>query len=261
MKKIILIALAFLTITASGVTYYIKHKSNVPVVSENANIPLFVDTFMLSVKNRTMELSIDSVSNSARLMKLGFTSKAQRTLDCNTAFALSVLQNVYDTIYPNHKFITYGCLSRLMKKYELSFGDVSEYIGEIPVDRIDSMEKFIPSYILDRSVFNLGINHDLSIGIDEIVNSSGEFGNIGEYINRTYNRITNGQGFLGTECDLVKYAKLDLIKRPIKKTSFFIVAPSDRFEGSPNYNGTFGKIKDPIVLAPVAGGFIIVTAW
>lgn len=259
MKKYLVIILSILVLTASAVTYTLRKNSKVPVVSEHLNIPHFIDTLMLHDRYALAQIAEDTGSINARLTKLGFTSKSGRALDRYTAKALSTLHEVYDNIYPNHQFVNYRCVDELMKRFGLSFGAVSAYIGDIPLDKIDSMEKFKPSFIYDRnSHYPL---HDLSTTMAEQAAQHNGYGNIIGYLNDAYGRITNGRGALGKETDLVKYSILDMIKRPVNSTVFFILAPASHFNGEANEAGNFGEVKDPIVLAPVEGGYIIVTAW
>jgi hypothetical protein len=258
MKKSFAIILSILVLTASAVTFTVIKKSKVPYVSENANIPHFIDTLMANERLRMLKIASDSSSENARLTRLGFTSKSGNVLDANTATALVTLHDVYDKIYPAHQFINYKCVDALMKEYGLSFGSTTAYIGEIPKDRIDSMERFKPSFLFDRN--NWYPLHDLSTSVEEQAMQHNGYGNIGGYI-ETFYKIRNGKGSLGSETNLVDYAKLDMVKRPLTSTVFFIMAPSSHFNVEANEKGNYGEIKDPIVLAPVEGGYIIVTAW
>ncbi len=271
-KKVILSILAFVALSASAVVavrYYNKPApgskilKTAPVVSENINIPYFIDSTMRS-ERAILKFSFDTAGTNGKLVKLGFSSKAKSPLDYNTGKAIYTLYQVYDSIYPNHEFINFRGVNELMKKYGLALGSVSSYIGEVPEDRLDSMLKFQPSFLYSRG-YNY-IIHDLEYGMEELANTNAGYGNIGDYLESTYLKITSGKGHLGPEKDLAKYSKMDMAKRPIgvENEVFLILAPPSKFkDGDKNDNGTYGKapIKDPIVLAPVEGGYIIVTAW
>lgn len=259
MKKSILLILLSVAITASAVTVFITRKSKVPIVSENVNIPDFIDTFMLHEKNRLYTLASDSNSENSRLTKLGFTAKSGNVFDYYTAKAVYNLYEVYDSIYPSHQFINFKGVSELMKKYGLVFGSTASFICDIPKEKVDSIESFKSSYIFDRAS-NYPL-HDLNHSMEELANNGNGYGSLGGYINDTYARITKGLGKLGDEKNLAKYSVLDMVKRPQGTTTFFMIAPPHCFTGEVNEKGNYGGIKDPIVLAPVEGGYIIVTAW
>lgn len=261
MKKSILIALLIVgSVAASAVVIKVvkKAKSKVTFVSESVDIPYFIDTLMLNEKLKIQEEAKGSNTIDKRLTTLGFSAKTGRSLDSRTTKTLAVLHETYDSIYPHNQFVNFRAVNEIMKKFHLSFGSVSSYIGEIPKDRIDSMESFKISFLFDRPTHYA--MHDLIDGMEILASVNDGYGNLSGYI-ETYDKISDGQGFLGKEKSIVKYALLDIKKRPLDRTEFFILAPPDHFTGIPNESGTYGKIKDPIVLAPVEGGYIIVTAW
>jgi hypothetical protein len=60
---------------------------------------------------------------------------------------------------------------------------------------------------------------------------------------------------------LYNYALIDREKRVAPK-QYLIIAPKEWFMSDANADGFHGQLKkDPIVLYPVDGGYIIVTAW
>jgi hypothetical protein len=261
MKKTIIALLILIVVaTASAVTLTITRTRTpkVPEVTENVNIPYFIDTFMARQRLRVSDLT-DSNNVQSRLVKLGFSSKGGSSLDPLSAKAVEVLFEVYDSIYPNHQFINYKCVYELMKNYGLSMGTTDAFICDIPLNRIDSMENFKVSYIYDRpSNYSM---HDMRIPMEEIASMGDGYGNLSGYIKDTYYHITSGEGALGKEKDLVKYSMIDMVKRPMKSTTFFVLAPSSCFNVEANSAGNHAPVKDPIILAPVEGGYIIVTAW
>jgi hypothetical protein len=260
MKKILIIFLAILAVAfASAVTLRRTPKApKVPEVTENVNIPYFIDTFMTRQRISVSDLT-DSNNVESRLIKLGFTSKGGSSLDPLTAQAVEVLFDVYDSIYPRHQFVNYKCVYEIMKNYGLSIGTTDAFICDIPLSRIDSMENFKVSYIYDRP--NHYPLHDMIHSMEEMASTGGGFGNLSGFVIDTYYPITSGDGALGKEKDLVKYSMIDMVKRPLKSTTFFVLAPASCFNVEANSAGNHAPVKDPIILAPVEGGYIIVTAW
>ncbi len=82
-KKVIItiIGVVFVMLTASAVTYYIKNKSKVPSVSENINIPYFIDTTMKH-ERKINDYSLDTTSKEYRMGKLGFTANGSNVEIC-----------------------------------------------------------------------------------------------------------------------------------------------------------------------------------
>ncbi len=259
MKKVLLFIVLFISITGIAATIFLTHKTRIPKVSENVNIPYFIDTLMEHEKNKMVLIASDSNSIESRLTNLGFTAKSGNVFNNYNAKAICALYDSYNTLYPTHQFINYRGVNEVMKKFGLVFGAANSFICDIPKGEIDSIESFKPSYIFDRN--NWYPLHDLSFTMEELSNRDGGYGSIAEYINDTYYRISIGRGKLSKETNLPKYSLIDKESRPLKSTVYFLLAPAKCFNGEANYQGNYGDIKDPIVLAPVEGGYIRVTAW
>lgn len=255
-KLILIVSISLLTILSVGAVAIIKH-TKVPNVSENVNIPLFIDTLMKTQRTNVFN-SLDTTKTEYRLNKLGFNGKSNVPVDLHVLTAIKSLYEVYDAIYPNYQFINFKGVKELLDKYGLAIGSTDRFICDIPVNKIKDMENFKVSYLFDRAS-NYGLN-DLDYSMETLSNENNGYGPINPYIKYTYDPITQGNGNLSKETDIVKYAKLDMEKRTEKKV-FLIIAPKTCFKGESNINGNYSDIKDPIVLAPVEGGYIIVTAW
>lgn len=257
-KKILIGTVILFTLCATAMTYNHFSQPKTPKVSENPNIPLFIDTMM---KNQRYILinSLDTNSINYRLNKLGFNAKSENPLDPYTTLAVKTLYDVYDSIYPNNQFINFKGVKKLLDTFNLYIGSTDLFICDIPHEKIKEMENFKFSYLYDRTT-HYGMD-DLTYRYDELSDFNGGYGMINAYVQNTYIPITSGEGNLSNEKDLVKYSKLDMKENSIETKTFLIIAPKTCFKGQVNEAGNFGTIKDPIVLAPVEGGYIIVTAW
>lgn len=258
MKKIIITVAVLLSISAGAVSFLLSRKHKMPLVSENVNIPLFVDNLMSQERYKLNAVAFDSSSDNSRLRNLGFSSKSGVALDNGSAKAIYKLYEVYDSIYPNHQFVNFNCVAQILEKYGLALGSAATFVCDVPKNQIDSMESFKASYLMSRGTWYP--IHDLEISMKDYETLNMGYGGVSQYLSNTHYKITNGLGALSKDRDLAKYAKLDFEKREGVK-SFLMIAPETCFIGPKNSNGTFGSLKDPIVLQPVEGGYIIVTAW
>jgi hypothetical protein len=190
MKKSILLILLSVAITASAVTMFVARKSKVPPVSENVNIPYFIDTMMSkerwTVNDYYRQVIAGTKTKEQRLSNLGFSSKSKMPLNDATIRGLYDLLNCYDSLYPNNQFINFKCASNLMKKYELEMGLVSSYIGEVPDFAVDSMENFIPPMVFSRADGSLNWRNMMweatGTSIHEVATWGAGYGGIDSYI-------------------------------------------------------------------------------
>lgn len=258
MKKGTIFLIAFaLCLGAAAVVFIPRFTGKVGKVSENLNIPMFIDTLMNNEKQK-LAIASDNNSESVRLANFGFNRDGQ-VLDSRSAKALLTLHLVYEKIYPNQQFINYRCLANLLKKYDLSLGLPDRFMGNVPKYAIDSLENFQASFIYTRTG-----ETERSFSTTELAVINKGYGPIGHYLEGIYDWITKGRGPLpNPDSNLVTYSLLDMKMRKRGPSPFFIVAPSSYFSGEANEKGVFGevKVKDPLVLSPVVGGYIIVCSW
>lgn len=209
MKKIV-IALAFglVLISAAAAYRYIPAVKKM-FVSEHPDIPAFIDEQM-NIK--------DDLTKLKSLSEAGFTS-------VDSKLKIVEYKKRYDSLYAGHKFISDGVLGELLKKFNLAYSRVSDYVGEVPDVNLSEINRFRikhPFEVKDQRVDGMFLLGDFEVWRDE----NGHF-----------------------------YRKVD--------NEFLIVAPSTGFTRTIGGYTVDGKqiVKDPIVLYKVEGGHIIVTSW
>lgn len=177
-----------------------------------------------------------------KLEKLGFT-KLNSVIEYNKKIKKITqakkeveLINYYKRNYPNNKFINESELGRICKKYGLILGSTSDYIGDIPIKNRKEILNFSLKDERDYQYFykdRFGDSHYISF---EMYNNYSEDNNV-------YNVYYYTTG---------------------KITKLIIVATPNLFDLKNkvihNYRIT-QKQKDPIVLHPVNGGYLIVSKW
>jgi hypothetical protein len=258
-KSIIIFSVLLAVLGVTGIAAHIGifRTSKIEATTESGSIPHFVDTMMARERISIEKIAKDSGIQS-RLTKLGFTAISGRTIDYVTATAIAQLYEAYDSLYPTHMFISFKGVYELMKRYDLKFGTTQTYIGNIPEDRIDSMDKFKSLTLLNRATWYP--LHDATTDMKDLANEHNGYGNIRPYVQDTYGLIKNKWNET-----IPQFAMENARCKEHSHwaaTPYYILAPASKFEGEANEQGNYGNDSaDPIVLAPVEGGYIIVTAW
>jgi hypothetical protein len=198
------------------------------------------------------------INKGERLLALGFT-KAKQVVEVKEAknkkkvneSLASIIQR-YSLLYPNNKFITEDEVIAICEKYKLVFGNVSDFTGFIPEKNLIEIEKFTPK--------------DEDIALE--VRLWGSDGSLREELvlvskkkvieSDTYKR----QGWVfGADIDRpeFKYGEIQ------KEAKLKIAAPVKDFDLTGKEVRGFKIFKttppDPVVLQPVNGGYLILTAW
>lgn len=192
---------------------------------------------------------LDDNSNARKLNDLGFTQ-------CKEVVILKRLESIkrdadlaesYQIKYPQYKFITKDIIDKLCKKYKLLFGVVERYKNRIPLKNIN-----------DILSFNVK---------DEDCNEK----NNGLFWPTQSMHMLNifGYGQLESDSEKVereKKEKEDHEKRNKKSYDRKLSICASRgmmdLRGAKIEGNEIKEIvKDPIVLHPVKGGYLIVTAW
>lgn len=182
-------------------------------------------------------------SRGKRLAALGFTATPEAKAYQDNAWRESDAKILADKLidmsvrFPNYKFIEKSVVTSLCKKYDLTFGEVSRYAGNIPDKNLSEMEKF-------KEV------------VGDITLASRKHGRTG-WVYEYKDKSPEGQD----EFDL--YGGYE-------KAGFFICAPNSEMKlGSNEYRDENGRIQtkqppvpDPIVLYPLSNdGYLIVSKW
>lgn len=116
-----------------------------------------VDRILLEagMLKETEKLDEDFKEKSLRLKALGFNATEEVSEYNNKLRIVGKIQHenelkreMRDTVlyfskkYPNYKFITESSVKRICEKYSLVYSTVGRYIGTVPLENINEMEKF-----------------------------------------------------------------------------------------------------------------------
>jgi len=210
------------------------------------------------------------------LASLGFTQtpQAKAVEEVKTKKVLAEqtakLIHEYSFKYPNNKFITEDMVGEICKKYSLVCGDVSLYKGFVPKENLKEISKFKEKYKFNIWIGTGGIGDDKKLIFDaeeyEIKIEGGYYHffhkktkkkafqmGVSEYKNRGFFR------FYGYPDDNRRGEfHYNLVQQGLK-----ICAPiKDMDTTKMQLDGYRLKdIPDPIVLQPVAGGYLVVSKW
>lgn len=216
-----------------------------------------------------------------RVSKLGFGSakaiKDSEKLREQKSKAPELVENInyFKKHYPFNKFITEDVVKTLCEKYGLVFGDSCDYVGDIPEKNITEIENFK----LRKEDFSpkshsfswlSGVEYWQrqmleSMAMPSRLNDSGTLGFVYSKPRRS------GNGYLEDYISGIDpFGKMELGSTSAdkkedtvetEKPAFKICAPKSEFK-------TMGMIvtdgyilRDPIVLQPVKGGYLIVSKW
>jgi hypothetical protein len=186
-------------------------------------------------------------SKGDRVAKLGFTNSRPATISKNIADNLTASKERVELIahyqhhYPLNKFITEDEVNRLCEKYDLFLADASRYKGDIPERNISEIERFK----LRKEDYMDGLQDLGSVLWASMLDFRLDFNETTGEITRKLRKKTESED--------------TKVQRPFK-----IVAPLKDLNLS-NSETKGRKIEnytpDPVVLQPVKGGYLIVTAW
>lgn len=163
----------------------------------------------------------------------------------------------YSKTYPDYKYITDDGITEICKKYNLVYGDVKLYNGFVPNDNVKEMLSFKDIPLKDRS-FN---EHSWS-GFDfSSSDRQSDYASFREQERRNKSReqkIKNG--------DYLPIIYAGLGGSEISVETIKICAPvkdMDMTGMTLDKNQRVQKIHipDPVVIMPVRGGGLIITAW
>lgn len=216
-----------------------------------------------------------------RLKSLGFTSVPEvkqveeKIQKKNHSEETIQLVQTYKMKYPNYKFITEEMVQQICKKYNLVCGDIGAYKGFVPVKNVSEIEAFLKQYTFDvwteveRSwtswdhkgqsidMSNYEIRSSTSAGYYHFYPKDSSKENYKDRVFQSENRFE----FYGSGTIDGKYYHVS----SFRKASMKICAPVKDMEISERQRIVDGyKIidwPDPVILQPITGGYLIVTAW
>lgn len=214
------------------------------------------------------DCKLKNMDKGKQLMQLGFinTPQAKEVIETGRKEALAqqnaVLVQYYWKNYPLNKFITESAVEHICKKYGLVCGDVSLYKGFVPEKKLkeiasfsikDTDKPFAQLLGTDRkfltNIERSECKHDYW-GIEKGSSATFSRGNstsleFSERINSYFdtNDFLHVQGYVPSLKICAPLKDMDVQGYDLK---------GYRLEK---------QIKDPVVLQPVNGGYLIVTAW
>jgi hypothetical protein len=167
--------------------------------------------------------------------------------------------NYFSFKYPQYKFITEDSVKKICEKYNLIYGSVGRYTGEIPTKNLEDMEKFS---ISDEDKCYLMITRYMSMYSSESIKII-NYKDFHDYHNppkKEYNDYISGMRMFDT---------LGRLHTNCKAAPLEIAAPLKDFNtvGMEIKNKQLCKIEipDPVVLQPIyfkgIKHYLIMTAW
>jgi len=233
----------------------------------------------LLVEAREIIKNADTVNAAkiSRLEKLGFI-QCKEVIEtkpiiqkATNSKELVELIKYYSSTYPKNKFITLSQVEDICKKYNLVCGDISRFKGFVPEQNLQEIEKFslkpkdastIIGELRDGTITTMANAH--------IYSSDGRYWHIypkgsTEYSDHAFQSGDGIDFYSGDRNDKFKMKHLGDVRFTVVSNRMKICAPVKDMDLS---NSTLmdgfrivKHIPDPIVLQPVNGGYLMVTAW
>ncbi|PRY33866.1 hypothetical protein CLV58_11915 [Spirosoma oryzae] len=234
------------------------------------------------------------VDKVTRLQKLGFTSSSQ-VVDSQQELEkrekavkqARIIQD-YSLRYPNQKFITKAQVEQICEKYKLVCGPIKQYTGFVPEKNLKEIESFRLNrtdeptfYQIDEVGTRRGANMKKLVAYLNKINHLIEHDELGI---GSYDLTKYGSGSYGSHYVLERLLKdrintelgdhdlVQTVRYSSVNAQFQICAPSKDFkQENTKKTGFFlsliqpkaviQEILDPVVLQPVKGGYLVLTAW
>jgi len=217
-----------------------------------------------------------------RLAKFGFkqakeVSEGSKILEVTKLSREQIdLVNYYKQNYPFNKFINEEQVKTICHKYNLVCGDVDRFRGFVPDDNLKQIESFklkdedkgLIINILDSRMREISETLFLS---QAVIKYSGSYGHIykeGNDKDYAFQCDRATRGFYASDSkDLFGLAYKGDIRFNTDNTTFKICAPVKDMDISGLELKEGYKLErkieipDPVVLQPVKGGYLIITAW
>ncbi len=272
----------------------VRYSSDIEMIHHEFEVAS--DKLLEEVNNIIQEADSKNVDKVKRLQALGFTLSSEvrsiRPLIERAEISKTQADLImsYKRRYPLNKFITEDQVKIICEKYNLVCGNISRYKGFVPETNLRSIEKFklLPQddtspklgkfYVIlndsslidfdDFSKHNIQITKDLSSLKTELKGT--DFSFIGkEGAHGRFRSNIEGWGRCFQFKDIDYSVKPTDISKALNRNSqqLMICAPlSDMDMTNASYKDRMLKesiieIPDPVVLKPVKGGYLIVTAW
>ncbi len=229
---------------------------------------------LLKEANAILESTKFSSEKADKLSSIGFINVPEvkkveeKKKAVKTSSETIELVQGYKLKYPNYKFITDPMVKEICEKYNLVCGDISLYKGFVPLHNLNQIETFLNKYTFNIWEYNNGsedrtIKHcdmsEFEIKISKHGLSYYHFYKKGVEDEHSF-QSENGFEFYGTG----KINGKSVWHSNMIKCSMKICAPVKEMDttGMKLEGHMLTKhIPDPVILQPVMGGYLIVTAW
>lgn len=237
------------------------------------------EALLNDAKNILRECDTKSINKGKRLLSLGF-KQAKEAIGAmpylgkgETAKSVFDLVMHYQRHYPNNKFITEKQVEAICKKWNLHCAPIDRFKGFVPEKNLREIEGFRfnkadkrPSLIKILSAWNVSGFSSVLIPFSRAWNIHRNLGL--KLIPADHPKMRwHGDSLFGVDDDGGEIGYVEWFKE-YKFDSLMICAPKKDMDlkGLTKIGAVFqiGQIKhvpDPVVLQPVRGGYLIVTAW
>lgn len=242
------------------------------------------DKLLVQANDIIKEAESKDISKINRLESLGFTNVKQVT-EIKPILEKSELSKEqvkliqdYKVRYPNNKFITEEQVKQICHKYNLVCGPVNRFKGFVPENNLRDVEKFklrkedeLPNIVVfignTRKIEPLDWNKIIDVKkvqwyIDvylpkngyTYIKSKGVTTN-SESTYPNYTQLINRSSYNDREFKIQEQLQIGLqICAPVKDMDITNLTLKDGYKLERH-------VPDPVVLQPVKGGYLIITAW
>lgn len=217
--------------------------TNYPAIVEQIHTEFHsaAEVLLAEAKQVIAEASTKDAGKVSRLEKLGF-KQAQQVTELKPLLQRAELSReqmglvgYYSSRYPNNKFITEDQVKAICFKYNLVCGEVSRYKGFVPVKNLIQIEQFRLKDGDGLKVYSVGIYQEWAGRVED------DGGAAAEKWRFIYEKR--------------KMAEPMQICAPVKDMDLSGMTIED------GYRVQKIHVPDPVVLQPVKGGYLILTAW
>lgn len=233
---------------------------------------ILLEEAMTVLNNNNDNIIVDTTDKVKRMRLIGFNIAKQvkevRIIEQDNEFSKEVIDiiNQAKIDYPLYKFITLQQIKIICEKYNLIFGPIDRFEGFVPELNLKEIELFQKQYsfndiwmidetIIDMSDYEVRQNSKYfhfykkgSLEINDYVFQSDDFNNSfygSDIVNGIYYNLTGDFDGQLIPCSLQ-------ICAPLKDMNT---------EGMRIKNRMLLNFPDPVVLQPIMGGYLILTAW
>lgn len=249
----------------------IHNPNNYPkeVLEIHHEFSIAAERLLIEAKSAIDKAATKDVEKVERLEKLGFKQANQVSelkpiiKKAEVSKEQIELLKYYQFNYPNNKFITEEQVKAICYKWNLVCGDVDRYKGFVPEKNLVEIEKFSLKDT-DKNIMPVYDRNDNIVGYVAPSDFTEEYNynycktHGSMYVSFKGNAIVNVRG--GEE----KFGEFARVRNEISKLK--ICAPIKDMDMTgmtieDGYNIKKIHIPDPVVLQPVKGGYLIITAW